>query len=583
MGSILISVSSSNSIDIFFLKGMEELSITSGLSLNAIIEESIKKNWDCPALSDFKGVTLYYRDVARRIEKLHIIFSQCGLERGDKVAICAKNQANWGVVFLACISYGAVAVPLLHEFKPGNVHYLVNHSESRVLFVGDLMWDNLSQEEMPNLDAVIRITDFSLQYCSNKKIEEAMEHLNEYFGKKYPKSFGPEHVSYYKEESPDQLALINYTSGTSGFSKGVMIPFRALISNVFFAREVYPEVDNTSKVVSMLPTAHMYGMMFEFLFEITRGVHIYFLTRIPSPRIIMEAFATVKPNVVVAVPLIIEKIYKQKLLPLLNKTQIKLMLRLPVLDQIVCQKIRDELVKTFGGLFKEVIIGGAAFNKEADEFFRRIKFPYTVGYGMTECAPIIAYAPWDKNKLFSCGMAAPRMQIRIDSENPASIPGEIQVKGDNVMLGYYKNPEATDSAFTEDGWMKTGDMGIMDEDGYLFIKGRCKNMILGPSGQNIYPEEIESMINNLPYVVESLVVDEGGKLVALVYPDIELCQADGMDSDAMVKKIEEEIDLLNAELPAYALIKGVKIMPEEFEKTPKRSIKRYMYQPNNNQ
>ena len=583
MGSILISVSSSNSIDIFFLKGMEELSITSGLSLNAIIEESIKKNWDCPALSDFKGVTLYYRDVARRIEKLHIIFSQCGLERGDKVAICAKNQANWGVVFLACISYGAVAVPLLHEFKPGNVHYLVNHSESRVLFVGDLMWDNLSQEEMPNLDAVIRITDFSLQYCSNKKIEEAMEHLNEYFGKKYPKSFGPEHVSYYKEESPDLLALINYTSGTSGFSKGVMIPFRALISNVFFAREVYPEVDNTSKVVSMLPTAHMYGMMFEFLFEITRGVHIYFLTRIPSPRIIMEAFATVKPNVVVAVPLIIEKIYKQKLLPLLNKTQIKLMLRLPVLDQIVCQKIRDELVKTFGGLFKEVIIGGAAFNKEADEFFRRIKFPYTVGYGMTECAPIIAYAPWDKNKLFSCGMAAPRMQIRIDSENPASIPGEIQVKGDNVMLGYYKNPEATDSAFTEDGWMKTGDMGIMDEDGYLFIKGRCKNMILGPSGQNIYPEEIESMINNLPYVVESLVVDEGGKLVALVYPDIELCQADGMDSDAMVKKIEEEIDLLNAELPAYALIKGVKIMPEEFEKTPKRSIKRYMYQPNNNQ
>lgn len=583
MGSILISVSSSNSIDIFFLKGMEELSITSGLSLNAIIEESIKKNWDCPALSDFKGVTLYYRDVARRIEKLHIIFSQCGLERGDKVAICAKNQANWGVVFLACISYGAVAVPLLHEFKPGNVHYLVNHSESRVLFVGDLMWDNLSQEEMPKLDAVIRITDFSLQYCSNKKVEEAMEHLNEYFGKKYPKSFGPEHVSYYKEESPDQLALINYTSGTSGFSKGVMIPFRALISNVFFAREVYPEVDNTSKVVSMLPTAHMYGMMFEFLFEITRGVHIYFLTRIPSPRIIMEAFATVKPNVVVAVPLIIEKIYKQKLLPLLNKTQIKLMLRLPVLDQIVCQKIRDELVKTFGGLFKEVIIGGAAFNKEADEFFRRIKFPYTVGYGMTECAPIIAYAPWDKNKLFSCGKAAPRMQIRIDSENPASIPGEIQVKGDNVMLGYYKNPEATDSAFTEDGWMKTGDMGIMDEDGYLFIKGRCKNMILGPSGQNIYPEEIESMINNLPYVVESLVVDEGGKLVALVYPDIELCQADGMDSDAMVKKIEEEIDLLNAELPAYALIKGVKIMPEEFEKTPKRSIKRYMYQPNNNQ
>lgn len=561
---------------------MEETVDIRSISLNGLIEESIKRNWDNPALSDYKGVTLHYRDVARRIEKLHIIFTQCGLKKGDKVAICSKNQANWGVVFLACLTYGAVAVPLLHEFKPGNVHYLVNHSESRILFVGELMWDNLSQDEMPKLEAVIRITDFTIQYANKNEIIEAREHLNEQFGQKYPKNFNPEDLSYYKEESPDQMAIINYTSGTSGFSKGVMIPYRALLSNIYFAKSVYPEIDSTSKVVSILPTAHMYGLMFEFLFEMTCGAHINFLTRIPSPRIIMEAFASIKPNVVIAVPLIIEKIYKQKLLPLLNKTQIKLMLRLPVLDQIVCQKIKDELVKTFGGEFKEIIIGGAAFNREADEFFRRIKFPYTVGYGMTECAPIIAYAPWNEAKLFSCGKAAPRMEIRIDSENPQTMPGEIQVKGDNVMLGYYKNPEATAASFTEDGWMKTGDMGVLDEEGYLFIKGRCKNMLLGPSGQNIYPEEIESMINNLPYVVESLVIDEAGKLVALVYPDMDLCEADGMSDEEMAKRIESEIDLLNKDLPNYAQIKAVKMMPEEFEKTPKRSIKRYMYQPENN-
>ena len=547
-------------------------------TLNKILEESFKKNWNNPALSDFKGVTLYYRDVARRIEKLHIIFNTCGVEKGDKIAICSRNQANWGVVFLACITYGAVPVPILHEFKPGNVHHIVNHSDSRVLFVGDMVWENLAESEMPDLEAIIQINDFSLLCSRNEHITETREHLNEMFGKKYPKSFGPEDLNYYQEESGDQLAMINYTSGTSGFSKGVMIPYRALLSNVLFGQEVVPMVNNKSNVVSMLPTAHMYGMMFEFLFEMTVGAHVHFLTRVPSPRIIMEAFATIKPDIIISVPLIIEKIYKQKLQPILNKTSMKVLLKLPFIDQMLEERIKEELVKTFGGKFYEIIVGGAAFNKEADEFFNKIKFPYTVGYGMTECAPIISYAAWDKAKLFSCGKPAPRMEIRIASADPANIPGEIQVRGANVMLGYYKNDEATAESFTEDGWMRTGDMGVIDEDGYLFIKGRCKSMILGPSGQNIYPEEIESAINTMPYVIESLVIDSNGKLVALIYPDMELAGKDGMDKAAVLKKMEENIAAVNVDMPNYSKIAGVKLVPEEFEKTPKKSIKRYMYQ-----
>ena len=547
-------------------------------SLNKILEASFKKNWNSPALSDFKGVTLYYRDVARRIEKLHIIFNTCGVQKGDKIAICSRNQANWGVVFLACITYGAVPVPILHEFKPGNVHHIVNHSDSRVLFVGDMVWENLAESEMPDLEAIIQINDFSLLCSRNEHITETREHLNEMFGKKYPKSFGPEDLNYYQEESGDQLAMINYTSGTSGFSKGVMIPYRALLSNVLFAQEVVPMINNKSNVVSMLPTAHMYGMMFEFLFEMTVGAHVHFLTRVPSPRIIMEAFATIQPDVIISVPLIIEKIYKQKLQPILNKTSMKVLLNLPLIDQMLQEKMKNELVKTFGGKFYEIIVGGAAFNKEADEFFNKIGFPYTVGYGMTECAPIISYAAWDKAKLFSCGKAAPRMEIRIASPDPVNVPGEIQVKGANVMLGYYKNEEATAESFTEDGWMRTGDMGVIDEDGYLFIKGRCKSMILGPSGQNIYPEEIESAINTMPYVIESLVIDSNGKLVALIYPDMELAGKDGMDKAAVFKKMEENIAAVNVDMPNYSKIAGVKLVPEEFEKTPKKSIKRYMYQ-----
>ena len=545
-----------------------------------MLEASFKKNWDCAALSDFKGITLHYRDVARRIEKLHIIFNICGVEKGDRIAICSRNQANWGVVFLACLTYGAVPVPILHEFKPGNVHHIVNHSDSRVLFVGDMVWENLNGSEMPNLEAIILINDFSLVSSKREQITETRERLNEMFGKKYPKSFGPNDICYHQEESGDELAMINYTSGTSGFSKGVMIPYRALLSNVLFGQEVMPHMNNKSNVVSMLPTAHMYGMMFEFLFEMTSGAHVHFLTRVPSPRIIMEAFAAIKPDVIISVPLVIEKIYKQKLQPILNKMSMKVLLQLPFVDQLLEQRIKDELVRTFGGKFYEVIIGGAAFNREADEFFNKIHFPYTVGYGMTECAPIISYAAWDKAKLFSCGKPAPRMEIRIASSDPRNIPGEIQVKGANVMLGYYKNEEATAESFTEDGWMRTGDMGIIDEDGYLFIKGRCKSMILGPSGQNIYPEEIESAINNMPYVIESLVIDADGKLVALVYPDMELAEKDGLDRDTVLKKMEENIAAVNADMPNYSKIAGVRLVPEEFEKTPKKSIKRYMYQQN---
>ncbi|OFY40405.1 MAG: long-chain fatty acid--CoA ligase [Bacteroidetes bacterium GWF2_40_14] len=546
-------------------------------SLNLMLERSFKENWNNPALSDYKGVTLHYRDVARRIEKLHIVFEICGLKKGDKVSICSKNQANWGVVFLATITYGAVAVPILHEFKPGNIHHIVNHSDSRILFIGDQNWELLSETEMPNLEVVIQISDFSVLFAKAQLVYETREHLNELFGKKYPKYFRPEHISYF-EDSHEELALINYTSGTTGFSKGVMLPFRSLISNVEFGMEVQPQLNNTSRVVAMLPTAHMYGMMFEFLFEMTVGAHVYFLTRIPSPKIIMEAFAEIKPHIVVSVPLIIEKIYKKKLQPIISKTSMRVLLRVPVIDQKIQRKIQQELVKTFGGRFREVIVGGAAFNKEAEVFFRKIGFPFTVGYGMTECGPIITYAPWDNTRLYSCGKAVPRMSIKIDSDDPKNIPGEIMCKGTNMMLGYFKNQEATDSVLKEDGWLRTGDMGVIDDEGFLYIRGRSKSMILGPNGQNIYPEEIESLLNNMQYVNESLVIEEQGSLTVLIYPDFELAEQHGLSTIDLEKKMEENRVAVNDDLPNFCKIQTVKIFPEEFEKTPKRSIKRFLYQ-----
>ena len=546
-------------------------------SVNKIFEESFRKNWDRPAISNYQGITLHYHDVAYRIEKMHIMFEHCGLQKGDKVAICSRNQANWAVAFLSAMTYGAVPVPLLHEFKSSNIHHLVNHSEAKILFVDDVIWEGLSETEMPDLQAIIQVNTFKLLYSANEQIVEAREHLNELFGKKYPESFSADKMHYY-EDSADELALINYTSGTSGFSKGVMVPYRAIYSNIEFARTVLPGLDNRKNVVSMLPSAHMYGLMFELLYELSVGAHVHFLSRVPSPKIIMQALAEVKPYIIVAVPLVIEKIYKTKVKPILEKEGIKVLMKLPVLNQVVYNKIREELVKAFGGEFYEVIIGGAAFNKEVEAFFKKMNFPFTVGYGMTECAPIITYDDWKDEKLYSCGKAAPNMEVRIASADPANIPGEIQIKGANVFLGYFKNEEATAEVLTEDGWFRTGDMGVLDADGSLFIKGRTKCMILGPSGQNIYPEEVETVINSQQYVVDSLVVEDNGGLTALVYPDFHQGAKDGMKQEDFIRYMEERLSEWNAILPNYARLKKIEVMSEDFERTPKKSIKRYLYQ-----
>ena len=546
-------------------------------SVNKIFENSFKKNWDRPAISNYHGETLHFKDVARRMEKLHIMFEECGLQKGDKVAICSRNQANWAVTFLAILTHGAVPVPLLHEFKSANIHHLVNHSEAKILFVDEVIWEGLSETEMPDLHAIIQVNNFRILYAKDESIVEAKAHLNELFGRKYPEAFTPDCINYY-EDTADELAVINYTSGTSGFSKGVMIPYRAIFSNIEFAKKVLPQLNNTSRVVSMLPCAHMYGLMFEVLYELSAGCHVHFLSRLPSPKIIMQALAEVKPNIVIAVPLVIEKIYKSKLKPVLEKEGIKFLMKVPGLNQVVLNKVRNELINAFGGEFIEVIIGGAAFNKEVEAFFKRMNFPFTVGYGMTECAPIITYDDWKVEKLYSCGKAAPNMEVRIESKDPANIPGEIQVKGANVFLGYFKNEEATAEVFTEDGWFRTGDMGILDADGSLFIKGRTKCMILGPSGQNIYPEEVETVINSQPYVVDSLVVEDNGGLTALIYPDFQQGEKDGMSQEAFVKYMEGTLGELNQELPNYAKLKKIEVMSEDFERTPKKSIKRYLYQ-----
>ncbi len=547
-------------------------------SVNKLLEKSFRENWDRPALSNYKGQDLAYRDVARRVAKLHIAFEQCGLQKGDKVAICSRNQANWGVSMLAALTYGAVPVPILHEFKPGNIHYLVNHSEAKVLFVDDVIWENLSEAEMPGLYVVVQINTFSFLYSKTEEMSQVREHLNESFGHKYPNNFGPEDLNYY-EDSADELAVINYTSGTSGFSKGVMIPYRALYSNIQFAHvQAMPQMDNQAEVVSMLPSAHMYGMMFEFLFEMTIGAHVHFLTRVPSPKIIMQAFADIKPHVIIAVPLIIEKVYKSKLKPILDRN--KKIMNLPIIDKVIQKKILQELVNAFGGRFYEVIIGGAAFNPEVERFFRKIGFPFTVGYGMTECAPIIGYADWKDTKLYSCGKAAMNMSICIDSSDPKNIPGEVLVKGPNVFLGYYKNEEATAEVMDKDGWFHTGDMGVMDDEGFLFLKGRSKCMILGPSGQNIYPEEIEGVLNNVTYVVDSLVIEDHGILVSLIYPDYHQAELDGLSKSELEAKLQEALPEINKQIPNYAKITKMEFMPEDFERTPKRSIKRYLYQRN---
>ena len=547
-------------------------------SFNSLIEQSIIKNWELDALTDYKGATLQYRDVARKIEKLHIIFQNSGIGKGDKIAICGRNSSNWAVVFLATLTYGAVAVPILHEFMPDQVHNIVNHSEAKLLFVGDMVAPTIKEEEMPHLEGILFIPDFSVLVSRSEKLTYAREHLNEIFGHKYPKYFRQEHVNYYKEESPEELLLINYTSGTTGFSKGVMIPARALWSNYDFATGVLGDkVSRGDNIISILPMAHMYGMMFEFLFEFLIGCHIYFLTRIPSPAIIAQAFAEVKPAVIIAVPLVIEKIIRKKVFPKIQNNLMKLLLNMPVVSKKVNQKICEEVKNAFGGRFYEIIVGGAAFNQEIEHFLHKINFPYTVGYGTTECAPIIAYSDYKTFVPGSCGRAVVHMQVEIESSDPQNIPGEIIVKGLNVMLGYYKNEEATKQVLDSNGWYHTGDLGIMDKDGNIFIKGRSKNMLLGSNGQNIYPEEIEDKLNSLALVGESIVLQREEKLIALVHPDMEEAESMGFSIDDIQKVMTQNLQTLNEMMPGYSKVSEIILHEEEFEKTPKKSIKRYLY------
>lgn len=543
-----------------------------------LIADSLRSNWDRDALTDYKGVTLQYKDVARKIEKLHILFENAGVERGDKIALCGRNSAHWAAAFLAVLSYGAVAVPILHEFKAQQVHDIVNHSEAKILFVGDMVWPELSADAMPRLEGIINIPDYSVLLSRSQRFTEARERLNEYFGKKYPKYFRKEHVSYPHTPDPDALALINYTSGTTSNSKGVMIPYRALWSNYQFAIEALGwKVKREDKVISMLPLAHMYGMAFEFIFEFLSGCHVFYLTRIPSPKIVLQAFADIKPVIIISVPLIIEKIIKKNVLPKLQSPGVKMLLKLPFISGRILDKVREGLVAAFGGEFYEIIVGGAAFNSEVEDLLKKINFPYTVGYGATECAPIIAYEDWHEFAKGSCGKAVPRMEIKIDSPDPQNTVGEILTRGTNVMLGYFKNDDAT-AAVLKDGWYHTGDLGVMDEGGNLYIRGRSKNMLLGASGQNIYPEEIEDKLNTLPYVNECIVIQKGEKLYALIHPDYDEAERAGLDADGLRMAMEQNRRDLNEMVAAYERLAGFKLYEQEFEKTPKRSIKRFLYE-----
>lgn len=542
------------------------------------VERSLKANWDLDALTDYEGTTLQFKDVARKIEKLHILFENAGVVPGDKIALCGRNCANWAVAFLATLSYGAVAVPVLHEFKAVQVHGIVNHSEAKLLFAGDQVWPTLSADEMPRLEGVIHIPDYSLLVSRTESLTNARERLNEFFGKKYPKFFRKEHVSY-RPAAAEELAMINYTSGTTSNSKGVLIPYRALWSNLLFAQEVLGgQVRRGHNVISMLPLAHMYGMAFEFIFEFMQGCHVFYLTRVPSPNIIFKAFSEIRPHIVISVPLIIEKIIKKAVLPKLQTPSMKVLLKLPVISTKIREKVREQIVKAFGGLYYEIIIGGAAFNSEIEQFLHKIGFNFTVGYGTTECAPIISYVDWHDFRPGSCGKAAPRMEIKIDSSDPRNEVGEICVRGTNVMLGYYKNPEATAAVLDSEGWYHTGDLGVMDADGYLYIRGRSKNMLLGASGQNIYPEEIEDKLNTLPYVAESIVIQKGDRLYGLVHPDYDEAAKAGLDENGLRAAMEQNRRDLNQAVAGYEQLSGIRIFEEEFEKTPKRSIKRFLYE-----
>lgn len=543
-------------------------------SLIGLIERSIVENWDRKALTDYKGATLQYKDVARKIEKIHIVLEELGIRPGDKIAVCGRNSAHWCVAFLGIVSYGAVIVPILHEFKADNVHHIVNHSESRFLFVGDQVWENLDERQMPALEGIISLKDLSILMSRSEQFVYVREHLNELFCRRYPCRFLPTDV-HWRRESPDELAVINYTSGTTGYSKGVMLSYRSLLSNVRYCRRMIG-LQAGDPLVSMLPLGHVFGMVFDFLYGVVSGAHIWFLTRMPSPKIIAESFAEIRPRIISSVPLVVEKIFKKNILPQVNHSMNRLLLKVPLINDKVKERIRQEAMKAFGGNFVEIIIGGAPFNAEVEAFVREIGFPYTMAYGMTECGPIICHERWDKHRVGSCGRAADGMEVKVLSPDPQHIPGELVCRGENLMNGYYKNIEATAQAVDKEGWLHTGDMAVMDADGYFYIKGRCKNMLLTASGQNIYPEEIESRLNNMPYVSESLIVLRKEKVTALIYPDGEAF-TQGMSMDDVERIMEENRQALNQDLPGYAQIAQFTLVHEEFEKTAKKSIKRYLY------
>ena len=540
------------------------------------IEQSIIKNWDRDALTDYKGITLQYKDVARKIAKFHIVLESAGIQPGDKIAVCGRNSAHWAVTFLATITYGAVIVPILHEFKADNIHNIVNHSEAKLLFVGDQAWENLNEDAMPLLEGIASLADFSSLVSRNEKLTYAFEHRNAIYGQRYPKNFRPEHICYRKDR-PEELAIINYTSGTTGYSKGVMLPYRSIWSNVAYCFEMLP-VKPGDHIVSMLPMGHVFGMVYDFLYGFSAGAHIYFLTRMPSPKIISQSFSEIKPRVISCVPLIVEKIIKKDILPKVDSKIGKLLLKVPIVNDKIKSLARQAAMEIFGGNFDEIIIGGAPFNAEVEAFLKKIGFPYTIAYGMTECGPIICSSRWENLKLASCGKATTRMEVKIDSPDPKTHAGEIICKGANLMLGYYKNQEATAQIIDVNGWLHTGDLGTIDEEGNVTVRGRSKNLLLTSSGQNIDPEEIESKLNNMPYVAESLIVLQHDKLVALIYPDFDDAFAHGLQQTDIQKVMEQNRIELNQQLPNYSQISKIKIHFEEFEKTAKKSIKRFMYQ-----
>lgn len=547
-------------------------------SFNSYIEQSIINNWHLDALTDYKGATLQYHDVARKIEKLHILFENSGVIKGDKIAVCGRNSSQWAVAFLAIVTYGAIVVPIQNEFKPEQIHNIVNHSESKMLFVGDVVATEINAEEMPSLEGIVYLPDFSLNLSRSEKLTYAREHLNEIFGHKYPKYFRKEHIKYHVD-NPEELAMINYTSGTTGFSKGVMLPYRALWGNLDYLMDtVKPKIGKNCNILSTLPMAHMYGLMTEFIFNIVLGNHIFFLTRQPSPTLISEALNETKPDIIFAVPLVIDKIVRKHVFPRVQTNWVRLLTNMPVLSKRIKEKIREFVLGEFGKHPYEVVVGGAPLNKEIENFFVSIGFPIAMGYGTTETAPLITFAHQDDYVAGSCGVAVKHMEVKVLSDDPQNVPGELVCRGINVMKGYYKNPEATHAVIDKDGWFHTGDLATMSADGHFFIKGRSKNMLLGANGQNIYPEEIEDRLNSMALVSESIIVQRNNKLVALIHPDYDEASSMGFNAEDLEHIMDQNRVELNSQMPSFAKISGIQIHENEFEKTAKKSIKRYLYQ-----